>query len=145
MEKKHELDTEVNPTAANEEEMSDEEADISRPPIDLWKPLGQIGDSSFDSLEHHPDTSIALNVNNDVRLRSLSPDMIFFDDLPDLPSPPLTHALQQSSMSLCPLFQSKLLRYSYMHLTQNLSFKKCILMLIVFDQEIRQHPRVRPK
>ncbi|CAO3670321.1 unnamed protein product [Umbelopsis ramanniana] len=96
MENKHELDTEVNTTAANEEEMSDEEADISRPPIDLWKPLGQIGDSSFDSLEHHPDTSIALNVNNDVRLQSLSPDMIFFDDLPDLPSPPLTHALQQS-------------------------------------------------
>ncbi|CAO3670317.1 unnamed protein product [Umbelopsis ramanniana] len=117
MENKHELDTEVNTTAANEEEMSDEEADISRPPIDLWKPLGQIGDSSFDSLEHHPDTSIALNVNNDVRLQSLSPDMIFFDDLPDLPSPPLTHALQQSCMSFCPLFQSKLLRYSYMHLT----------------------------
>jgi hypothetical protein len=104
--------------------MSDGEADISRPPIDLWKPLGQIGDSSFDSLEHHPDTSIALNANNDVRLQSLNPDMIIFDALPDLPSPPPTHAPQQSSMSFCPIFHSKSLRHLYMQLTPKTFIQK---------------------
>lgn len=106
LEYKHALDIGTDTLSANEEEMREWEADISRPPIDLWKPVGQIADSSLDSLEHHPDTSIALNVNDDVRFQSLSPDIKAFDALPDLPSPPPTHSRQQSSMSFCPLFLS---------------------------------------
>jgi hypothetical protein len=111
LEHEHNLDTEIDITSVNEEEMSDDEADISLPPIDPRKPLGQISNSSFDSLEHHSDTSIALNVNNDVQLRSLSPDMIFLNDFP------MSYVRQQLSMSFCPIFHSKSVRHLYMHLT----------------------------
>jgi hypothetical protein len=93
---KHALNTEASTDSAAEEEQDAMEVEIPQPQIDLWKPIGQTGDRNFDNLEHHPDTGIAMNFNNELLPQPLSPNIIPFTDLTH-PSP--RHTRQPLGMS----------------------------------------------